>query len=46
MEVESRTSWPAMTACSRAASSTVRAQGPGVSNEEEKAIRPYREVPP
>ena len=46
IEVESRGSWPAITACSRAASSTVRAHGPGVSNEDENATRPYREVPP
>src|SRR5690349_24853286 len=35
-----------MTACSRAVSSTVRPHGPGVSNEDENAISPYREVPP
>jgi len=40
IEVESRGSWPPMTACSRAASSTVRAHGPGVSKEDENATSP------
>ena len=44
--VESRGSWPAITWCSRAASSTVRAHGPGWSRLEASATRPYREVPP
>src|SRR5881409_1333131 len=35
-----------MMACRSAASSTVRAHGPGVSKEDENAIRPYRDVPP
>ena len=40
IEVESHGSWPAITACSRAASSTVRAHGPGVSRLDENATRP------
>jgi aspartyl-tRNA(Asn)/glutamyl-tRNA(Gln) amidotransferase subunit A len=40
MHVESSGSCPAMTSCSRAASSTVRAQGPAWSSEEENATRP------
>ena len=40
IDVESRGSWPAMTACSSAASSTVRAHGPGLSSEDENAISP------
>src|SRR5919107_2825859 len=35
-----------MTSCSSAASSVVRAHGPGVSRLEASAISPYREVPP
>ena len=40
MDVESIGSWPAITSCSSAASSTVRAHGPPWSSEEEKATRP------
>src|SRR4051794_3102872 len=46
IEVESRGSCPPMTSCSRAASRTVRATGPGVSSDDEKATSPYRDVPP
>ncbi len=45
-EVESRGSWPEMASCSSAASSTVRASGPGVSSEDANATRPYRDEPP
>ena len=40
IEVESHGSWPDMTSCSRAASSTVRASGPGVSSEDANATTP------
>jgi hypothetical protein len=46
MLVESRGSYPPITSCSSAASSTVRAIGPAWSRLEEKAMRPYRETPP
>ena len=46
IDVESHGSWPDITSCSSAASSTVRASGPGVSSEEAKATTPYRELPP
>ena len=45
-EVESSGSWEAMTSCSRAVSSTVRAMGPGVSREEAMAMTPKRETVP
>ena len=45
-EVESRTSWPPMTSCKSAASSTVRAAGPTWSRLEASAMSPYRETPP
>ena len=45
-EVESSGSWEAMTSWSRAASSTVRAMGPGVSREEAMAMTPKRETVP
>ena len=45
-EVASHGSCPDITSCSSAASSTVRASGPGVSSEEAKATTPYRELPP
>ena len=45
-DVESHGSWPEIASCSRAASSTVRASGPGVSSDEAKAISPYRDDPP
>lgn len=43
MDVESAGSWPAITWCNGAASSTVRAHGPGWSSEDAIAITPYRE---
>ena len=46
IEVESIGSCPAIASCSSAASSTVRANGPAWSSEEEKATSPYRETPP
>src|SRR5204863_3680746 len=46
IEVESIASWPPMISCSSAASSTLRATGPGVSSDDENATSPYREVPP
>ena len=46
IEVESIGSCPDIASCSRAASSTVRPNGPGVSREDAKATTPYREEPP
>src|SRR5918992_3497247 len=46
IEVESIGSYPAITSCSSAVSSTVRAHGPPWSSDDAHAIRPYRETPP
>jgi len=45
-EVESIGSYPDIVSCSSAASSTVRASGPGVSSEDANATTPYRDEPP
>src|SRR3954447_3651312 len=45
-EVESFGSWPAITACSSAVSSTVRAHGPPWSSDDAHAISPYRDTVP
>src|SRR5450432_1008275 len=44
--VESRASWPAMALSSRAQSSAVWPNAPGVSRLDAKAINPYREQMP
>src|SRR3954464_3042246 len=46
IDVESSGWCPAITECSSAASSTVRAQGPAWSSEEASATSPYLLVPP
>ena len=46
MDVASHGSCPDITSCNNAASSTVRASGPGVSREEAKATTPYLDEPP
>src|SRR3954464_15786605 len=45
-EVESFGSWPAITSCSSAVSSTVRAPGPPWSSDDAHAISPYRDTVP
>ena len=46
IDVESIGSCPDMASCSRAASSTVRPNGPGVSRDDANATTPYLELPP
>ena len=46
IDVESIGSWPDIASCSRAASSTVLPNGPGVSSEDANATTPYLEEPP
>ncbi len=46
MAVESRGSYPEMTSWRSAASKALRATGPGVSSEDEKAMSPKRELDP
>ena len=46
MDVASSGSCPDITSCSSAASSTVRASGPGLSSDEANATTPYRDEPP
>ena len=46
IEVESHGSCPDIASCSRAASSTVRPNGPGVSRLLANATTPYRDEPP
>jgi len=46
IEVESHGSYPDMASCSRAASSTVRANGPGASRLLANATTPYLDEPP